>query len=65
MCYMPHLGYNLAKHMHNVAHNRQSGGIVRIGGIITKIARLLHILPGDDVVPGYTLVDIADIILIA
>lgn len=59
MCYMPHLGYNLAKHIQNVAHNRQSGGIVHIGGIITKIARHLQIPFGDDVVPGYTLVDIA------
>ena len=56
--YMPHLTYNLAKHIKTVANNVQPGGIVRIGGVITKIARALNIPTGEDVIPGYTLVDI-------
>jgi hypothetical protein len=57
MRYMPHLTYHLAKHIKTVANNIQAGGVVRIGGIITKIARALNIPTGEDVVPGYTLVD--------
>jgi hypothetical protein len=58
MEYMPHITYNLAKHIKNIANNVQPGGIVRLGGIITKIANALHIPTGDDVVEGYTLVDL-------
>lgn len=59
MKYMPHIGYHLAKHLRNIAHSKQSGGVVRIGGIITKIARYLQVPTGDDFIEGYTLVDIA------
>jgi hypothetical protein len=58
MEYMPHLTYNLAKHIKTIANNVQPGGIVRIGGVITKIARALNIPTGEDVIPGYTLVDL-------
>ena len=58
MAYMPNIAYHLAKHINNVANNTQPRGIVRIGGIVTKIALALNIPTGDDVVPGHTRVDI-------
>jgi hypothetical protein len=51
---MPHFGYYLCKHLYTVATEHRPNGIITVGGIITKIARALHINVPDDVVGGPT-----------
>lgn len=64
MNYMPHLGYNLCKHLDNQAKSHTSNGRIRIGGIITKIALARNIpLPDQaDIVPGKIKVDLETLV---
>jgi hypothetical protein len=49
---LPHFGYLLCKHLHSVATENSPNGKITVGGIITKLARTLHLDGPDDIVQG-------------
>jgi len=59
MHFMPHLGHFMARHFNYVAKQAQPNGYISCGGVITKLARALHVQTGTDIVEGPTTLDLA------